>query len=185
MVSPSPKGSPEMAMETTWTADTSWKQLKPPGPSVASFCRARDHVNLPESLSTRSCSVMCTPAEHKAFVTFVVSRCFKDFSTGGDVSWWEQNGTQPTSTDHFEVPEDVVVNSFFILVVPFEAMHFGLVAAHLNTQSHTLPEGVPEVQNPAAESSAILQPSSFIMQWVCLKIVYPIVPNGFADHYPY
>ena len=20
--------------------------------------------------------------------------------------------------------------------------------------------------------------------WVCLKIVYPIVPNGFADHYP-
>ena len=21
--------------------------------------------------------------------------------------------------------------------------------------------------------------------WVCLKIVYPIVPNGFADHYPY
>ena len=23
-----------------------------------------------------------------------------------------------------------------------------------------------------------------IMIWVCLKIVYPIVPNGFADHYP-
>ena len=23
------------------------------------------------------------------------------------------------------------------------------------------------------------------MMWVCLKIVYPIVPNGFADHYPY
>ena len=22
-------------------------------------------------------------------------------------------------------------------------------------------------------------------EWVCLKIVYPIVPNGFADHYPY
>ena len=21
--------------------------------------------------------------------------------------------------------------------------------------------------------------------WVCLKIVHPIVPNGFADHYPY
>ena len=21
--------------------------------------------------------------------------------------------------------------------------------------------------------------------WVCLKIAYPIVPNGFADHYPY
>ena len=21
--------------------------------------------------------------------------------------------------------------------------------------------------------------------WVCLKIVYPIVPNGFHDHYPY
>ena len=21
--------------------------------------------------------------------------------------------------------------------------------------------------------------------WVCLKIVYPIVPNGFADHDPY
>ena len=21
--------------------------------------------------------------------------------------------------------------------------------------------------------------------WVCLKIVNPIVPNGFADHYPY
>ena len=21
--------------------------------------------------------------------------------------------------------------------------------------------------------------------WVCLKIVYPIVPNGFADHYPH
>ena len=21
--------------------------------------------------------------------------------------------------------------------------------------------------------------------WVCLKIVYPIVPDGFADHYPY
>ena len=20
--------------------------------------------------------------------------------------------------------------------------------------------------------------------WLCLKIVYPIVPNGFADHYP-
>ena len=25
----------------------------------------------------------------------------------------------------------------------------------------------------------------FRMIWVCLKIVYPIVPNGFADHYPY
>ena len=24
-----------------------------------------------------------------------------------------------------------------------------------------------------------------ISTWVCLKIVYPIVPNGFADHYPY
>ena len=24
-----------------------------------------------------------------------------------------------------------------------------------------------------------------IVIWVCLKIVYPIVPNGFADHYPY
>ena len=24
-----------------------------------------------------------------------------------------------------------------------------------------------------------------IATWVCLKIVYPIVPNGFADHYPY
>ena len=23
------------------------------------------------------------------------------------------------------------------------------------------------------------------VKWVCLKIVYPIVPNGFADHYPY
>ena len=22
-------------------------------------------------------------------------------------------------------------------------------------------------------------------RWVCLKMVYPIVPNGFADHYPY
>ena len=21
--------------------------------------------------------------------------------------------------------------------------------------------------------------------WVCLKIVYPFLPNGFADHYPY
>ena len=21
--------------------------------------------------------------------------------------------------------------------------------------------------------------------WVCLKIVYPKKPNGFADHYPY
>ena len=25
----------------------------------------------------------------------------------------------------------------------------------------------------------------FMSMWVCLKIVYPIVPNGFADHYPY
>ena len=25
----------------------------------------------------------------------------------------------------------------------------------------------------------------YIYIWVCLKIVYPIVPNGFADHYPY
>ena len=32
----------------------------------------------------------------------------------------------------------------------------------------------PHRGNPAAELS-----------WVCLKIVYPIVPNGFADHYPY
>ena len=24
-----------------------------------------------------------------------------------------------------------------------------------------------------------------VFQWVCLKIVYPIVPNGFADYYPY
>ena len=24
----------------------------------------------------------------------------------------------------------------------------------------------------------------YITIWVCLKIVYPIVPNGFADHYP-
>ena len=23
-----------------------------------------------------------------------------------------------------------------------------------------------------------------IPTWVCLKIVYPIVPNGFHDHYP-
>ena len=23
------------------------------------------------------------------------------------------------------------------------------------------------------------------LMWVCLKIVYPIVPNGCADHYPY
>ena len=22
-------------------------------------------------------------------------------------------------------------------------------------------------------------------KWVCLKIVYPFLPNGFADHYPY
>ena len=26
---------------------------------------------------------------------------------------------------------------------------------------------------------------SILVIWVCLKIVYPIVPNGFADHYPY
>ena len=26
--------------------------------------------------------------------------------------------------------------------------------------------------------------SATINRWVCLKIVYPIVPNGFADHYP-
>ena len=24
----------------------------------------------------------------------------------------------------------------------------------------------------------------WVFIWVCLKIVYPIVPNGFADHYP-
>ena len=26
--------------------------------------------------------------------------------------------------------------------------------------------------------------SSMVYIWVCLKIVYPIVPNGFHDHYP-
>ena len=25
----------------------------------------------------------------------------------------------------------------------------------------------------------------YIYIWVCLKIVYPFLPNGFADHYPY
>ena len=62
-----------------------WKrhgQLKPAETTraVASFCRARDHVNLPESLSTRSCSVMCTPAERR---------------------WCELMGTKWNRTDHY------------------------------------------------------------------------------------
>ena len=28
-------------------------------------------------------------------------------------------------------------------------------------------------------------PEGSIAMWVCLKMLYPIVPNGFADHYPY
>ena len=28
-------------------------------------------------------------------------------------------------------------------------------------------------------------PSTLTSTWVCLKIVYPNQPNGFADHYPY
>ena len=34
-------------------------------------------------------------------------------------------------------------------------------------------------------SPLVLHPSKLYSDiWVCLKIVYPIVPNGFADHYP-
>ena len=28
-------------------------------------------------------------------------------------------------------------------------------------------------------------PIPMVIIWVCLKIVYPNQPNGFADHYPY
>ena len=33
--------------------------------------------------------------------------------------------------------------------------------------------------------SMYLRMDAYMDTWVCLKIVYPIVPNGFADHYPY
>ena len=30
----------------------------------------------------------------------------------------------------------------------------------------------------------VISNTMIFFNWVCLKIVYPIVPNGFADHYP-
>ena len=38
-----------------------------------------------------------------------------------------------------------------------------------------------EIPNISKNNKSSKPPTS----WVCLKIVYPIVPNGFADHYPY
>ena len=48
-------------------------------------------------------------------------------------------------------------------------------------QYHHSLKGIP---TPTARKLATSFQSVVATIWVCLKIVYPIVPNGFADHYP-
>ena len=41
------------------------------------------------------------------------------------------------------------------------------------------------LQSLTPEKSSKQEFQAALYIWVCLKIVYPIVPNGFHDHYPY
>ena len=45
-------------------------------------------------------------------------------------------------------------------------------------------DGIQRGQDGARDGAMTMESSHLPIE-VCLKIVYPIVPNGFADHYPY
>ena len=64
-------------------------------------------------------------------------------------------------------------------VVNVEARHpkTGLYEDDKSKSSHCLKLGLA--------SKIQVESWGLYAKWICLKIVYPIVPNGFADHYPY
>ena len=71
-------------------------------------------------------------------------------------------------------------SSFTPVVKSFKITNFGVV----NLQ---FPDNFHKVQfwNCDRNRRVPQSPISNVKTRVCLKIVYPIVPNGFADHYPY
>ena len=61
--------------------------------------------------------------------------------------------------------------------VAVAVVRFGILGTHLH---HSRPQCVWSVLPGRLQILGL-----WCFMWVCLKMLYPIVPNGFADHYPY
>ena len=69
-------------------------------------------------------------------------------------------------------------NLAFVKLVNFE-----IITAVYNNKSPICEWFIPPTPPTYGDDWGIVY-GIVLPTWVCLKIVYPIVPNGFADHYP-